>query len=167
MEGNKKNKSRALLIFGAPCSGTTTFSEKFAAKYGLTYYNFTDIVSSHNYSHEEMLVILDLIAKTKQTLVIEGLLDTEKDRTEMRNILRNNGYEPSLIWIQTDFATIKMRLKSKYRSVSKAKDIYDKAVNQMEAPAEYEKAIILSGKHTFETQTKHVLAGLADLSEAR
>ena len=35
------------------------------------------------------------------------------------------------------------------------------AVAEMEAPADFERPIILSGKHTFETQTKHVLAGLA------
>ena len=33
----------------------------------------------------------------------------------------------------------------------------------MEAPTDIEHPIILSGKHTFETQTKHVIAGLADL----
>jgi len=31
MEGNK-TKPRALLVFGAPCSGKTTFAEKFARK---------------------------------------------------------------------------------------------------------------------------------------
>jgi len=47
--------------------------------------------------------------------------------------------------------------------VAKAKEVYDAEVNMMEAPSEIEDPIILSGKHTFETQTKHVLAGLADV----
>ena len=163
MEGNKKNKPRALLIFGAPCSGKTTFAEKFADKFNLTYYDFDEIKKDNNLSRDLTLTILELILKTRQTIVVEGGIETEKERTEIRNILRNNGYEPALIWIQTDFSTVRMRLKNRHRSVTKAKEIYETAVRELEAPADFEKPIILSGKHTFETQTKHVLAGLADL----
>lgn len=167
MEGNKRNKSRALLIFGAPCSGKTTFAKKFAKKFGLAYYDLAELMIQNDFSRKSILVILEQIAKTKQTIVIEGGLETEKDRTEIRNILRNCGYEPSLIWIQTDTATIRLRLKSKYKSVAKAKDIYEKAISEIEAPVETERAIILSGKHTFETQTKHVVAGLAELVDVK
>ena len=83
----------------------------------------------------------------------------------MRNLIREHGYEPSLIWIQTDVSTIRTRLKSRFKSVSKAKDFYEKAVATMEAPNENEHAIILSGKHTFETQSRHVVTGLADLNK--
>ncbi len=163
MEGNKKNKPRALLVFGVPCSGKTTFSEKFANKFSLTYYNLEEIQKEHDLSRKMVLVVLELILKTRQTIVIEGGLGTEKERTEIRNILRNSGYDPALIWVQTDFSTIKMRLKSRYKNVAKAKETYEVAVKDLEAPADFEKPIILSGKHTFETQMKHVLAGLADL----
>lgn len=163
MEGNRKNKPRALLVFGAPCSGKTTFGEKFAKKFGLAFYDFTKLKEEDKFTRENLLVILELLVRTGQTLVIEGEIDTEKDRMEMRNILRSHGYEPALIWIQTDITTIRQRLKMRYKSVSKAKDAYDKAINEMEAPTEAERPIILSGKHTFETQTRHVIAGLADL----
>ena len=160
MEGNK-NKLRAVLVFGAPGSGKTTFAEKFAKKYNLAYYNFDEICEQYSFSHEDVLKILEIITRSKQSIVIEGSLKTEKDRTEVRNILRNNGYKPALVWVQTDFMTIKMRLKKRYHTIKKAKEIYDAAVAEMEAPADFEKPIILSGKHTFETQTKHTLAGLA------
>ena len=162
MEGNK-SKPRALLIFGAPCSGKTTFAEKFANKFGLAYYDLDEIQNDYDLSHKMMLAILELLTRTKQTIVIEGDLDTEKHRTEIRNVLRSGGYEPALVWVQTDFSTIKMRLKTRYKNVSKAKEIYDAAVEKIEAPTDFEKPIILSGKHTFETQTRHVLAGLADI----
>ena len=163
MEGNRRNKPRALLVFGAPASGKTTFAEKFAKKFGLAYYNFADLMNDHGLSYEQILVILEEILKTGQTIVIEGSLDAEVNREEIRNIVRKAGYEPALIWVQTDISTIRQRLKTRYRSVSRAKEAYDKAVAEMEAPADNEKPIILSGKHTFETQTKHVIAGLADL----
>ncbi|MBQ3321025.1 AAA family ATPase [Candidatus Saccharibacteria bacterium] len=166
MEGNK-TKPRALLVFGAPCSGKTTFAEKFARKFGLAYYDLVRLREEEGFSEEDVLTILSLILRTKQTVIIEGGLDTEAERTIIRNLCRSQGYDPSLIWIQTDVSTIRMRLKSKFRSVSKAKEFYNEAVSEMEAPTDIEKPIILSGKHTFETQTKHVVVGLADLTESK
>ena len=162
MEGNRK-KLRAILVFGAPGSGKTTFAEKFSKKYNLAYYNLDEIMEKYGFSHEIILSILEIITQSKQSIVIEGGLKTEKDHTDIRNTLRNCGYRPSLVWLQTDFATIKMRLRKRYNTAKKAKEIYDTAVAELEAPADFEKPIILSGKHTFETQNRHVLAGIAKM----
>ena len=107
------------------------------------------------------MVFIEQIAKTGQTVLIEGCLNTEKDREEVRYVLRAAGYSTSTIWIQTDIATIRSRLKARYKNVEEAKNAYDTMVAALEAPSEAEQPIILSGKHTFETQVKHVLAGLA------
>lgn len=160
------NKSRALLIFGAPCSGKTTFAEKFAQKFGLAYYDYNEL-AEEGFSHEAILRVLELIMRTRQSIVLEGGIDTENDRAELRNMLRKHGYEPSLIWVQTDISTLRMRLKTKYRSVAKAKEYFDNVTAGMEAPSDFERPIILSGKHTFETQTKHAITGLADLVESK
>lgn len=167
MEGNKSSKPRALLIFGAPCSGKTTFGEKFAKKFGLAFYDLGELEEKHGFTRKNILVVLEQILKTRHTILIEGELSTEKEREEIRNLLRKNGYEPSLIWIQTDVATIRSRLKARFKNISKAKEIYEKAVSEVEAPAEFEHPIILSGKHTFETQTRHVITGLADIGETK
>lgn len=161
MEG-KKSKPRALLVFGAPCSGKTMFAEKFAKKFDLAYYDFDDIKNKYHLTRKSILLIVSLIARTGKTLMVEGGLATEKEREEMRNILRVAGYDPTLIWVQTDTATIRMRMKMKYGGTAKAKEVYNASIEDLEAPTEIEKPIILSGKHTFETQAKHVLAGLAE-----
>lgn len=163
MEGNRKNKPRMLLVFGAPASGKTTFAEKFAKKFGLASYDLKTLMEQDAFSYEAVMILMDQILKTGQTILVEGAIDTEKERMEMRNLAREHGYEPALIWVQTDVATIRQRLKSRYRSVAKAKEAYERAISEMEAPMENEHPIILSGKHTFETQTRHVIAGLADL----
>lgn len=163
MEGNKKNRPRGILVFGAPCSGKTTFAEKFASKFSLAYYNIDELMEEYGFDRQAILLVLELVLRTRQTIIIEGGLDTESERTEMRNMLRNNGYDPALVWVQTDVATIRMRLKKRYRSVAKAKKYFEETTAEMEAPSEFEKPIILSGKHTFETQNRHVIAGLADL----
>lgn len=162
MEGNK-SKPRALLVFGAPCSGKSTFSDKFAEKFDLAVYDFEELKVKYRLTRKNILLIINLIARTGKTIIIEGGLATEKEREEIRNLLRVAGYEPSLIWIQTDVTTIRNRLKTRYKSVNKAKEVYDAEVSAMEAPSELEDPIILSGKHTFETQSRHVLAGLADV----
>ena len=160
MEG-KKTQPRAILVFGAPCSGKTTFSEKFAKRYGLSYFNLDELKKSYDLSRKLILMLIEQLSKTHQTVLIEGCLDTEKDREEIRHLFRIAGYKPYTIWIQTDIATIRSRLKNRYKSVLKAKEAYDSALNHLEAPSDIESPIILSGKHTFETQVKHVLAGLA------
>lgn len=155
------------MIFGAPGSGKSTFGEKFAHKFGLAYFNLEEIKNDYGFSEDQIYVLLELMTRTRQTIVFEGCIDTEADRIDIRNLLRSFGYEPSLIWLQTDTATLRMRLKAKYKSVKKAKEIYDAAIAQLEAPAENEHPIILSGKHTFETQTRHVISGLADRIETK
>ncbi len=161
MEG-KRNKPRALLIFGAPCSGKTTFAEKFAEKFRLTFFNLDLIAAENSFSRKNILTIVELIAQTGQNVMFEGGLKTEKERGEIRRILRTAGYEVSLVWIQTDISTIRARLKTRYKTIKEAKEFYEKEVLEIEAPTEIESPIILSGKHTFETQSRHVLSGLAE-----
>lgn len=160
MEG-KKIQPRALLVFGAPCSGKSTFSKKFAKRFNLAFFDLEELQSKYHLSRKVILVFIEQIAKTGQTVLIEGCLNTEKDREEVRMVLRAAGYATSTIWIQTDIATIRSRLKARYKNVEEAKNTYESMVAALEAPSEAESPIILSGKHTFETQVKHVLAGLA------
>lgn len=164
MEGKKSHSpssgQRAILVFGAPCSGKTTFSQQFAAQFNATFYDLDLLQQEHNLSRQFILLLVAEIAKTGATLVLEGANDTEKDRKELLAILRNAGYTPTLIWIQTDVSTIRARLKNKLKSVEKAKQVYDNRVKALEAPSDAEAPIVLSGKHTYPTQLKQVLTQL-------
>lgn len=151
---------RAILVFGAPCSGKTTFSKQFAAQFNATFYDLDSLRQEHNLSRQFILLLVAEIAKTGSTLVLEGGNDTEKDRRELADILRTAGYTPTLIWIQTDVSTIRMRLKNKLKSVEKAKTVYDSRVKVLEAPSDAESPIVLSGKHTYPAQLKQVLTQL-------
>lgn len=164
MEGKKShspaNSQRAILVFGAPCSGKTTFSQQFAAQFNATFYDLDRLQQEHNLSRQFILLLISEIAKTGATLVIEGGNDTERDRKELAEILRNAGYTPTLIWIQTDVSTIRTRLKNKLKSVEKAKTVYENRIKTLEAPSDAEAPIVLSGKHTYHTQLKQVLTQL-------
>ncbi len=161
MEGNR-SQSRAILVFGAPASGKTTFCEKFSRQFRAPYYNLNELETDSGFSREKQLVILDLLAQTGANIIIEGGLDTVAERDEIKKLFRSRGYTPSLVWIQTDVSTIKSRLKTRLKSVAKAKEAYDAKVAILEAPSEEEHPIVLSGKHTFETQLKAVLSQLAE-----
>ena len=54
MEGKKTHSpaagQRAILVFGAPCSGKTTFSEQFAAQFNATFYDLDSLQQEHNLS---------------------------------------------------------------------------------------------------------------------
>lgn len=151
---------RAILVFGVPCSGKTTFAQQFAAQFGATFYDLDSLQQEHNLSRQFILLLVSEIAKTGATLVLEGGNNTGAERKELLEILRNAGYAPTLIWIQTDVSTVRMRLKNKLKSVEKAKQVYDNRINTMEAPSTAENPIVLSGKHTYHTQLKQVLTQL-------
>lgn len=161
MEGNKKTKPRAILVFGAPCSGKTTYCEKFSQRFKSPYYNLNELRDEADFTEKQIHVVLEAISKTGQNIVIEGGLDTESERNAVRRLLKSCGYNPALVWIQTDVNTIKARLKTKLRSLAKAKEVYDERIEHMEAPTDKERPIILSGKHTFDTQIRHTLAQLS------
>lgn len=161
MEGNR-SQSRAILVFGAPASGKTTFCEKFSRQFRAPYYNLNELESEHGFARKKQLVILDLLAQTGANIIVEGGLDTLAERDEVKKLFRARGYTPSLIWIQTDVNTIKSRLKTRLKSVAKAKEAYDAKIAVLEAPGEEENPIVLSGKHTFDTQLKAVLSQLAE-----
>ena len=160
MEGKSKQKPRALLVFGAPCSGKTTFCEKFSQRFKAPYYDLDSLRDEAGFTEKQLHVILEVIAKAGQNIVVEGGLDTEAERKAVRKLLKSCGYVPALIWIQTDISTIKARLRSKLKSAAKAKEEYDTRIAAMEAPSEAEMPIVLSGKHTFDTQMAHVLPRL-------
>lgn len=160
MEGNQA-QPRAILVFGAPCSGKTTFCEKFAKQFKAAYFDLNEVKEKNDLERKHVLLLVEQLAKTGQTLVFEGGIDTEDERKEIYKILRLAHYNPSLIYIQTDVATLRSRLKSKLKSVAKAKAEYEERTRDLEAPSELERPIVLSGKHTYPTQLKQVLTQLA------
>ena len=159
MEG-KKSKPRAILVFGAPASGKTTFCEKFSKQFRAPYYNLTEIGQEKGFDRATLLYILRLVARAQQNMIIEGEVNTSVEREEIRRQLEEDGYNTNLVWLQTDVSTIKARLKNKLKSVAKAKEEYENKIAELEAPNEEEGPIVLSGKQTFEMQTSQLLSQL-------
>ena len=156
---NRGTKPRAILIFGVPMSGKSAFAEHFSEQFRAPHLSLTSLERDHNIPRKTILAIIKELAKCKQTIILEGGISTEADRTEIRKLMQESGYLTSLVWVQTDLATIKKRLKSKF--ADKAKTIFDQETAKLEAPLEAEHPIVVSGKHTFESQLRTVLANLS------
>ena len=83
MEGRKKTKPRAILVFGAPCSGKTTFCEKFSLRFKAPYYNlqslreeadFTEkLQKAKDYSRKKPSVIVHQLSNTDYAVLQEKM----------------------------------------------------------------------------------------------
>lgn len=159
---NGKSKPYAILVFGAPMSGKTTFAEQFSARFNAPFLNLSELYNEHKLTRKLALVLIQQLTKCKQTLIIEGGLDTEKQRNEIKEILAKAEYKPVLVWVQTDLNAIKHRMRHKYKKLEEAKNALAEQYKKIEAPSELERPLVISGKHTFQTQCKNVLTGLSD-----
>lgn len=159
---NGKSKPYAILVFGAPMSGKTTFAEQFSARFNAPFLNLSELYEEHKLTRKLALVLIHQLTKCKQTLILEGGLDTEKQRNEIKELLLKAGYRPVLIWVQTDLNAIKHRMRHKYKKLEDAKVALAEQYKKIEAPSELEQPLVISGKHTFQTQCKNVLASLSD-----
>ena len=134
---NGKSKPYAILVFGAPMSGKTVFSEQFSEKYNAPFLNLAELREQYNVSRKACITLITQIAKCKQTLVIEGAIETEKQR-----------------------------MRRKYKTIADAKTALAESYKKIDAPADHEDPLVISGKHMFQTQCRNVLLGLSDRKNA-
>jgi predicted kinase len=155
-----KIKPFAILIFGAPGSGKSWFAEQFSERFKCPFLDF----GRYGIGYAGAAGVTEQVAKCGQNLVIEGCLDAERQRNDIRRRLKKAGYRTALVWVQVDATTMKRRLTQKYKTVEKAKLAFETRYEHMEAPADIEKPLVISGKHTFSTQLKVVLAKLSQVA---
>ena len=152
-----KTKPYAILVFGAPMSGKTTFADHFSDSVNAPFLNISQLAKEYRISRKLALELIRQMAKCKSTIILEGLMDTEAQRDEIRKILTDAGYRPVLVWVQTDLNAIKQRMRHAYQSLEQAKAVLAESYERIEAPSEDEKPLVISGKHTYQTQCKNVI----------
>ena len=160
-----KTKAYAILVFGAPMSGKTTFAEHFSDSLNAPFYNFPKLAEEYKVDHALALEILKIATKSKDTIIVEGEMDTEEKRKELRELFTIAGYKTVLIWVQTDLNAIKQRMRHHYKKLDEAKAALKESYENIEAPNENEEPLVISGKHTYQTQCKNVLGRLPGLKD--
>jgi predicted kinase len=158
-----------IIMVGIPGSGKTFFAEHFASTFSAPYVsaqqiaslsggNSTDESSSRLTKH-----LLEQLFKTGQTIIYEGASDTRSHRLELAKAARTHGYNPLLVWVQTESISAKQRATKAQKGTSAlSSDQFDAALKRFTPPNVSEKAIVISGKHTYASQLKIVLKRLAE-----
>lgn len=172
MEPLQLTKPHLIILVGIPGAGKSFFAEHFAETFK------SPIISSQiirtrlfkipNYSKEEDEIIdivtdylLDEVLKTNRTVVYRGKSGSRLNRAELLNKCQKAGYEPMFVWVQTDSATAKKRyLKLANIDTEVASGRFDTELKKFAPPQINERLVVISGKHTYDSQLKIVLKRL-------
>lgn len=141
-------------------SGKSFFAEKFSHTFNAPY---VDIDRIQKLADDEDLAkrFIDLhlkeLFKSKQAIVYEGPTGTKAERTEIAALAKAAGYQALFVWVQTDATSSRNRAEK----AGYDEDEIEADAERFEAPDTREKAIVISGKHTFGAQVKAILKKLS------
>lgn len=163
-----------VVMVGIPGSGKSFFAEHFASTFN------APIVSSHTILHalvqtptfsvsEQAAVqrvsiyTLEELLKTGQTIVYDSSSNARTDRQELVKKAKTAGYDTLFVWVQTESATARLRAtkRTKDKKNSLSEEQFSNFVKHFTVPSATEKAVVISGKHTYASQLKIVLSRLA------
>ena len=164
MKSLQLSRPHAIMMVGIPGSGKTQFAEQFAEMFGAPYIDSLVLESNSRDEAAASKLIgytLGQLAKTKSTFIFEGNSDSRVRRTEFSAWAKSKGYTPLFIWTQTDAATA---LDRTLRSKSLTKEEFAQTVKAFSPPHASEKAVVISGKHTYASQAKVVLKRLSEVN---
>ena len=158
-------------MVGIPGSGKSTFAERFAETFQAPLVSQTKLQRTFGLSDEAAVSLRDTILaeylKTKRTVLIDGGVDEKTSREELAKQLKKAGYQPLVVWVQTDTNESLRRASKPYpRGSGMSADVFNAAVDQFTPPHEKEKTIVISGKHTYASQLKIILKQLATSSSS-
>lgn len=161
MKSLQLDKPHAIVMVGIQGSGKTFFASKFSETFNAPYIrqaSLAEHASDANAAGNLVNLMLDEVLKSRQSVVIETDTATRASRTQLAKHLREAGYTPLFVWVQVDAETAKQR-SMKQSNVSS--DEYDVDMNRFAAPVATERALVISGKHTYATQARIVLKKLS------
>ncbi len=161
MKSLRLSRPHAIMMVGLPGSGKSFFARQFADTFNAPYIDSMAVEEQARDAEGAgaiITLVMGEIAKTHQTFIFEGNADTRTRRAEFAKWARGLGYQPLFIWAQIDQATSRDRT-SKSKTMSQTD--FEQAHRTFSPPHADEKAVVISGKHTFASQAKVVLAHLS------
>lgn len=155
-----------IIMVGIPGAGKSAFAERFADTFQAPILNRTKLQRDLQLDEEQVDILSEAILKefmkTKRTILLEGNLDDKKHRAELIKYFTKLGFRPLVVWVQTDTIEARRRAVKAYPQGSGlSSDEFDDIVKHFQAPQVSERAIVISGKHTYTTQLKIVLKQIA------
>jgi len=152
-----------IAMVGVPGAGKSQFAAEFSEMFHAPHLDsgilaaLSDDEAAVNYASGALLKEL---MKTHQTIVFEGATEKRAWRVELAKTARAAGYKVLFVWVQTDLATAKMRwLKANDNDEA----TFDAKIKQFSSPHPSEPCVVISGRHTYNTQARTLLKRLADV----
>ena len=156
----------AIIMVGIPGSGKSTFAEHFAETFKAPIINESRLAFEAGLDAEQTEAVsahlLSEFLKIDRTFLIEAADLTRVKRAALVAKVSKAGYKPLTVCVQTEPNEAKRRALKPYPNGSglTTKD-FDEIYHSFQAPSAQEKAVVISGKHTYATQLKVVLKQLA------
>lgn len=157
-----------VIMVGLPGAGKSFFAEHFSETFSAPLVNWnsirTQVFDHPTYSKEEDAIVkriadytLNELFKTQATLLYEGDTLTQASRQALARTVRDAGYEPLFVWVQTDVTSARARAIK--QGVSP--DYYDASKKRFTPLKDSDPYVVISGKHTYASQLKIVLRKLS------
>lgn len=166
------SRPHIIVMVGIPGSGKSFFGDHFAETFKVPTINVKKLQSdmfgdtSTDAYHVDAaqnagMHMLHELLKTGQTVVFEGDAATKQVRRELAKIAYDAGYGTLFVWVQTESYEAGRRSMSKSAKPRLSKEEFNEKVKAFVIPDASEKAVVISGKHTYASQLKIVLKHLA------
>lgn len=176
MEALTLSKPHLIIMTGIPGAGKSYFAERFAESFKAPIVSSTLIRKSlfdeptfeepEDYIVDKMTIyLLTEMLKTNRTVIFKGKTDTRSERLDIYKQCKAAGYEPLLVWVQTDVETAKNRFNKQISDKSLSESLFKKRLNKFSQPIKNEFPVVISGKFNYNSQLKIILKRLIILEQ--
>ncbi len=174
MKSLSLSKPHIIVMVGIPGSGKSFFAERFADTFNAPLVSngrlHDELFNEPTNTNDEQTIIrrvsdymLDELYKTHRTFIYDGVAAARIERQEIAKKARAAGYEALFIWVQTESSTAQLRVKKVIKGkITLSPKLFDSALKHFSAPHANEKAVVISGKHTYTSQLRIVLKRLVE-----
>ena len=163
-----------VIVIGLPGAGKTYFARQFARQLAVPFIDIDELflrlpphVSQDTgllqELHTGVALYLGELMKTNKTLIFEGATDNHSERASLIKLARSNGYRPLVVWVQTDKPTRQYRQRELAKTFANYTVLAAYRESVFSPPRNNEVCTVISGKHTFTTQSHKVLQKLQNV----
>lgn len=169
------NKPVMIVLYGFPGSGKSTFAKQFAEELGAMHLHADKVASdlfNGDVSKEQQKIVQYMaheLLKAGVSVVYDGPTARLAERRATQAVAYNAKAKIILVWLQIDPDTAFHRTQSRDRRKIEDKyareysqDTFESAISNQQNP-DHEQYVVISGKHTFHTQSAAVLKKLYEL----
>ena len=170
-----------ILLYGFPGSGKTFLARQLSDSLGAAHVHGdrirSELFEQPRYDDRENEVVSHLMEYMAEEFLNAGIsviYDVNSlrlsQRRELRDLARKHKTEPLLIWIQIDIDSAFARVSKRDRrkaddkfSAPMDRREFEQIAGRMQNPSPSEDYVVVSGKHTFNTQQHMILKKMYDL----